>query len=118
MRLIIISLTAAAALAAGPGFAQDQHAAHHPAAAAGAKAAPAGMMHDMDPAAMHEMCKSVMGKKMDPKSVHEHSREKGGMAMWPNGKPLTKDEMAKMHQQCAAMMDAHDATSHAPATPK
>ena len=101
---LLIAITAAAALAAGHGFAQEDHSAHHP---AGAKAAPAAhSMEGMDPAAMHEMCKTEMGRKMDPKAVHEHSREKSGIVMWPNGKPLTKTEMAKMHEHCAAKMSA------------
>ena len=90
----------------------DQHAEHHATAAQAATpakpAAPAQMhsMKDMDEKSMHEMCKSVMGADMKNKPVHEHSREKGGMAMWPNGKPLTKEEMAEMHKKCAAMMSA------------
>lgn len=92
---LLIALTAAAALVAGPGLAQDDH---------GKMAAAAHNMEGMDPAAMHEMCKTEMGRKMNPKMVHEHSREKSGIAMWPNGKPLTKAEMAKMHEKCAAMM--------------
>jgi hypothetical protein len=95
MKTVLIAL-AAAALAAGPGLAQPAHPEHHPAtAAATPEAAPT-----------HEMCKAVMGKKMDPKAVHEHSREKGGPVMWPNGKPLTKAEMQKMHERCAAKMAA------------
>lgn len=98
---MLIAITAAAAFVAGPGFAQEAHSAH--AVAPGAASA-AHSMEGMDPAAMHRMCKAEMGKKMDPKAVHEHSREKSGIAMWPNGKPLTKAEMAKMHERCAAMM--------------
>ena len=92
---LLIAITAAAALVAGPGLAQGVTPAATPVAHS---------MEGMDPAAMHEMCKTEMGRKMKPKIVHEHSREKGGMAMWPNGKPLTKAEMAKMHERCAAMM--------------
>jgi hypothetical protein len=94
-RSFLIALTVAA-LAAGPSFAQDPHAAHHPAAPETKPAA--------DAAPTHEMCKAVMGKQMDPKAVHEHSREKSGIAMWPNGKPLTKAEMEKMHKACAEKM--------------
>jgi len=36
--------------------------------------------------------------------VHEHSREKGGVAMWPNGKPPSKAEMERMHKACAERM--------------
>lgn len=110
---LFTGLIAAAALAAGPGFAQDAHSAHHPDAAAEAKPS---AMDSMDPAAMHEMCKSVMSKKMDAKPAHEHSREKSGMAMWPNGKPLSKTEMAAMHTKCSAMMaDQHAAEAKPPA---
>jgi hypothetical protein len=56
----------------------------------------------------------MMGKDMAPKAVHEHSREKSGMAMWPNGKPLSKKEMAAMHEKCTAMMK----DDHAAAAPK
>ncbi len=99
---LLIAIAAVAALASGPVLAQEYHAAHH---AADAKAGPAAhSMEGMDAAAMHEMCKAEMGKKMDPKAVHEHSREKSGIAVWPNGKPLTEAEMAKMHERCAAKM--------------
>lgn len=60
----------------------------------------------MDEKSQHEMCKSVMTRDMTNKSVHEHSREKGGMAMWPNGKPLTKEEMAAVHKRCVERMSA------------
>lgn len=105
MRTFLIAVTAAVALAAGPSFAQPDHAAHHPApaapatTAADAKAAP-------DAAPTHEMCMAVMGKQMDAKPVHEHSRDKSGIATWPNGKPLTKAEMEKMHKACAEKMAA------------
>lgn len=99
--MLLIVITAAAAIAAGPGLAQQSQGAH-PASAAAVPVAHS--MEGLDAAAMHQMCKSEMGRKMDPKVVHEHSREKGGMAMWPNGKPLTKTEMAKMHEHCAAKM--------------
>jgi len=106
MRQIFIPLAAVAALAAGPSLAQQAYPAHHAetaaAPAAESKATP-------DAAPTHEMCKAMMGKQMDPKAVHEHSREKGGPVMWPNGKPLTKAEMQKMHQQCAAKMAAEPA---------
>ena len=98
---LLFAVAATVALGAGQGFAQEDHTAHHPAPAA---AAPAHTMDGMDPAALHEMCKAEMGKKMDPKSVHEHSRDKSGIAMWPNGKALTEAEMAKMHETCAAKM--------------
>ena len=116
MRLILIPLVAAAALVAGQALAQDEHAAHHPAAdAKPAAAAPAaGGMEGMSQADMHKMCMGMMGKDMAPKAVHEHSREKSGMAMWPNGKPLSKKEMAAMHDKCAAMMK----DEHAAAPPK
>lgn len=107
---ILIALAAAASLTVSQGFAQAPHDAHHPAQAAEAKAG-ANTMAGMDPAAMHEMCKGMMGKKMAAKPVHEHSREKSGLTMWPNGKPLTKSEMAAMHKKCATMMkEKHAAT--------
>lgn len=102
---LLIAVAAAAGLMAGQGFAQEDHAAHHPAPAQAAEP-PAHDMSGMDSASMHEMCKDVMAKKMDNKPVHEHSREKSGIATWPNGKPPTKAEMDKMHEQCAAKMAA------------
>lgn len=117
MRLsIFIALAAAAALVAGPGFAQEDHSAHHPASDAKPEvAAPApGAMEGMSQADMHKMCMGMMGKDMAPKAVHEHSREKSGIAMWPNGKPLTTVEMEAMHQKCAAMMEGE----HMPPAPK
>ena len=108
---IFIALAAAAALVAGPGFAQNGHDAHHPDSdAKPAVAAPApGGMEGMSQADMHKMCMGMMGKDMAPKAVHEHSREKSGVAMWPNGKPLSKDEMAAMHKKCAGMMEGEPA---------
>lgn len=103
MRLVLIPL-AAAVLFAGQALAQDDHAGHHPAADAKTAAPAAGGMGGMSQADTHKMCASTMGKGMAPKAVHEHSREKNGMAMWPNGKPLSKTEMAAMHKKCAAMM--------------
>lgn len=108
---ILIALAAAAALVAGPVLAQEYHSAHHPAPdATPAAAAPApGGMEGMSQADMHKMCMGVMGKDMAPKAVHEHSREKSGIAMWPNGKPLTMAEMEAMHKKCAGMMEAEHA---------
>lgn len=83
MTMLRIALPLAAALLAGPAFAQP---------------APA------DQAAMHEKCKAVMGSKMDAKRPHEHSADKQGIATHPRGIPLTKAEMAKLHKQCAEMM--------------
>lgn len=113
---VFIALAAAAALVAGPGFAQQGHGADHPASGAKPAAAPVpGGMDAMSQADMHKMCMGMMGKDMAPKAVHEHSREKSGIAKWPNGKPLSKDEMAAMHQKCAGMMEgAHAAPPPAP----
>lgn len=114
---IFIALAAAAALVAGPGFAQEAHGAHHPASdTKPVVAAPApGGMEGMNQADMHKMCMGVMGKDMAPQAVHEHSREKSGIAIWPNGKPLSKDEMAAMHKKCAGMMEGdHAAPQPAP----
>lgn len=111
-----IALAAAAALVAGPGFAQDAHGAHHPASdsKSAAAAPPTGGMEGMSQADMHKMCMGVMGKGMAPKAVHEHSREKTGVTRWPNGKPLSADEMAAMHKKCAGMMEGQ----HAAPAPK
>jgi len=113
---IFVALAAAAALVAGPGFAQPDHDAHHPAPdapPAAGHASPDGMA-GMSPADMHKMCTGMMAKDMAPKAVHEHSREKNGMTVWPNGKPLSKKEMTAMHAKCAAMMK----DEHAAAAPK
>jgi hypothetical protein len=59
-----------------------------------------------DEAPTHEMCKSVMGRKMEARQPHDHGREKTGAMTWPNGKPVTKSEMAKLHKQCAKRMAA------------
>ena len=88
MRILLITVAAAAALTASQSYAQPDHAAHHPATPAPSGTAEAKATADATPT--HEMCKAVMGKQMDPKAVHEHSREKSGVAMWPNGKPLSK----------------------------
>ena len=113
---IIVTLAVAGALVAGPGFAQPDHDTHHPAtdAKAAAAAPAAGSMAGMSQEDMHKMCMSMMAKDMAPKAVHEHSREKSGMVMWPNGKPLSKKEMAAMHDKCAVMMK----DQHAAAPPK
>jgi hypothetical protein len=114
MRLVSIPLMTAAILFAGQAFAEDEHAAHHPAGTNSAEGVRTkGAMEGMTQAEMHKMCMGVMGKDMAAKSVHEHSREKNGMVMWPNGKPLSKKEMAAMHDKCAAMMkDEHAAAAH------
>ena len=110
---LLIALTAAAALAAGQGYAQDEPSGHPPAPAASAapaadaKAAPGGsMMAGMDPAAMHEMCMGMMDHQKAGKSGHKH---KSSAMAGPNGKPMTKDEMAAMHEKCMGMMSAHPA---------
>lgn len=90
MRRTLIAVACLAGLAAGPAFARQDHAEHHPTEAV---AAPT-----------HEMCKSVMGKKMDGKPGHDHGRDKTGAPTWPNGKPLSAAEMEKMHKTCAEMM--------------
>lgn len=113
---ILVAVVAAATLVAGPGLAQEDHSAHHPAAdgkPAVAAPTPSGMA-GMSQTDMHKMCMGMMGKDMAPKAVHEHSREKSGIAMWPNGKPLSKKEMAAMHEKCSAMMK----DEHASAPPK
>jgi hypothetical protein len=102
MRRLFLSL-AAASMLAGPALAQQDHAAHHPAAAeAQAQATPT-----------HEMCQSVMGRQMAGKPVHDHGRDKTGAATWPNGKPLTAAEMEAMHKKCAEKMQKADAAAKA-----
>lgn len=96
MRQMLFAAVALATCAAGPVFAQQDHAGHHPDQAA---AVPT-----------HEMCKSVMGKKMDGKPGHDHGRDKTGAPTWPNGKPLSAAEMEKMHKTCAEMMKKADPT--------
>jgi hypothetical protein len=124
-RSFLIALVAAASLVAGQGIAQEDHTAHHPAASQPAPAAPdaksgmaMGSMKDMDPAAMHQMCMGVMGKTTAAKSGHQHSHGKNGAVMGPNGKPLSKAEMAKMHAQCAEMMEDHHAAGAEAPAPK
>jgi hypothetical protein len=95
MRTLIITLAAAALLVAGPGLAQPKSAAAPPAPQASTDTAPT-----------HEMCKAVMGTKMDAKQPHDHGRDKTGAPTFPNGKPLTKAEMEKMHKQCEAKLAA------------
>lgn len=102
MRTLSITVAAVAALAASQSFAQQDHAAHQPATPAPGATAEAKATADATPT--HEMCKAVMGKQMDPRAVHEHSREKSGVAMWPNGKPPSEAEMEKMHKACAERM--------------
>jgi len=102
MRTLMITVAAVAALSASQSFAQQDHAAHRPSTPAPGATAEAKAAAEAAPT--HEMCKAVMGKQMDPKAVHEHSREKGGVAMWPNGKPPSKAEMERMHKACAERM--------------
>lgn len=97
----LVFAAAATLLLAGPAFAQQDHAAHHP----DASAAPAAS----EEAPSHEMCKSVMGRKMDGKPVHDHGRDKSGAVTWPSGKPLSAAEMEKMHKTCAEKMQKADA---------
>ncbi len=112
---IFIALAAAAAFVAGPSLAQEDHSAYHPASDAKPAVAAPGAMEGMSQADMHKMCMGMMGKHMAPRMVHEHSRQKSGIAMWPNGKPLSKDEMAAMHKKCAGMMEGeHAAPAPAP----
>lgn len=134
MKAILATLSTALALTAASAWAQTgEHAGHHPPAGSTSSAAAAtpmggmnsgqsmqgmemhsGMMASsgmhgmggMEEKLMHEMCMSVMGDQMKNRPVHEHSREKGGMAMWPTGKPLSKEEMAAMHRECAAKMSS------------
>jgi hypothetical protein len=101
MRTLLV-LTAAAALAAAPAFAQQPLKTDPAPGGPAASAAPSGT----ETPPTHEMCKTVMGAKMDAKHPHDHGRDKTGAPTWPNGKPLSKAEMDKMHQQCAARLAA------------
>lgn len=95
---ILVTL-AAAAIAAGPALAQP--AARGPDVQ---QKAPAASPHDhagMSAAEMHEHCKAMMGAKMGGKAVHEHSKDKSGISTAPR-RPLSKAEMQKMHEKCAA----------------
>lgn len=108
MRLIIAGV-AAALLSGSAALAQD-HAAHHPGVTeARAKAADAKL---------HEDCKTYMGRMMDPKQPHDHTRDKMGIASYPNGKPLSPAEMKAMHDKCQAMMDKPAASDTAPPAPR
>ncbi|CAN7301300.1 hypothetical protein LJR219_001503 [Phenylobacterium sp. LjRoot219] len=107
MNAIFATATLVAALATASAWAAQPAS---PPVGAGGQSAHAHSMEGMDEKSMHEMCKSVMGKDMSNKSVHEHSRDKSGVAMWPNGKPLTKEEMAEMHKKCSAMMSTGTGT--------
>jgi hypothetical protein len=92
MRILISILASAALLTAGSALAQQK-----PTPAPSPQAS-------TDAAPTHEMCKAVMGSKMDAKQPHDHGRDKTGAPTFPNGKPLTKAEMEKMHKQCAAKL--------------
>jgi len=101
MKNLMLSFAAAAALLAAPAIAQE-HADHHPDAAAGA-AAPA-----MTDAEMHAHCKAVIGAKMQGKAEHNHSADKGAPVAGKTTPP-SEAEMKKMHEKCAAMMDEEKA---------
>ncbi len=88
MRTLLIAAVALSAMTASPILAKED------------PKAPAAT----EDAATHEMCKSVMGRDMQPRQPHDHAREKSGMVTWPNGKPLSKAEMARMHKRCAEKM--------------
>lgn len=111
MRTLLMVAASAALLIAAPALAQDPN---HPADPAPTPA-PAAALTD---AQMHDMCKAVMGDQMDPKAVHDHGRDKTGAPTWPGGKPLTKDEMAAMHNRCAAMMAPASGPTPPAATPQ
>ncbi len=108
MKAVMAALTVFSLQMATPAIAQADR------AQAAAKA-PAPAMASHQPT--HEMCKAVMGKRMDPKAVHDHGRDKTGAATWPNGKPPSKAEMARLHKACGELM--HGTTPGAPhAMPK
>jgi len=94
MRELLIAAMALTAISATPALA-------HP-------AEPTAAPTTVTDTPTHEMCKAVMGRKMEPRQVHDHARDKSGMVTWPNGKPLTKSEMEKMHKRCAEKMAKAD----------
>jgi hypothetical protein len=106
MKLLIAAV--ATALVGGTAAVAQDHAAHHPGVTE-ARAAAAD-------AKLHEECKAYMGRMMDPKQPHDHTRDKTGIASYPNGKPLSAAEMKAMHEKCQAMMDKSAAP--APAAPR
>ena len=98
MNTSLVVAIAALALAAAPALAQD-HAAHHPDAAAASKPMD---MKTMTPEQMHKHCAIMMGGKMQGGPKHDHSADKLGQA--PATNPPTEAEMKAMHDKCADMM--------------
>jgi hypothetical protein len=101
---ILLTIAAAVALAAAPALAQD-HAAHHPTAAA---AKPAGS-GDITPEKMHEHCAAAMTPKAQATPKHEHSADPAHAEH--TAKAPGDAEMKAMHEKCAAMMARHKAHS-------
>lgn len=97
MPVLRLALPLAALLVAGSALAQPpaDHAQHHPPAAA----APDKPSDDM-----HARCQQMMGAKMAGPPPHDHAKDKMGHAVGMKGTPPSKEEMAAMHQRCAAMM--------------
>lgn len=99
MRMLVLALSAAGALAASQVqvLAQEHdHAAHAAAATPPAAAQPKTAVEQ------HEQCKAVMGAQMQPRQQHDHARNKTGHYTPP--KPLSKAEMETMHRRCAELM--------------
>lgn len=107
MKYVIIGV--AAALLSGTAALGQDHAAHHPGVTE-ARAAAAE-------AKLHQECKAYMGRAMDPKQPHDHTRDKTGVASYPNGKPLSPAEMKAMHDRCQAMMEKPGNAAPPPSAP-
>lgn len=95
MKSLILGL-AAAAFAANPSLAADDHAAHHAPTTATAPG--------QTTTVTHEQCKSVMGPQMQGRPAHDHSRDKQGIAANPRMQPPSAAEMEKIHERCAELM--------------
>jgi hypothetical protein len=98
MRTLFLAAAAFSLALAGQSFAQPEHGDH--------KAAADATVSVKDPAnPTHDECKSVMGRKMDGRVMHDHASMKGTPGV-TRRTPLSKAEMAKMHEKCAAKMAA------------
>jgi len=92
MKSLIVTITAACAL-----FAASYALADGP---------PAKTPPPKAAAAQHEMCGGMMGGKM-PAGKGQMGGMKG-----PDGKPMSKAEMDKMHKMCGEMMMGHGGMGH------
>lgn len=96
MRTLFVAIATLGLAAAGQSYAQAGHADHK--AAAEATVSVKNVAHPT-----HEECKSVMGRKMDGRVMHDHASMKGTPGVVKKA-PLSKAEMDKMHNNCAAKM--------------